>query len=123
MPTITAITHHVGVVSLSRTFKLMVYLKLEDIVSAKARENGGMTGIVDIYKWMNYVALEMVGQAGKSEIEVLFGFLTQSYLRRTGMGTSFGVMEGEEPEYLEAARQLLYANFSGEEHGDTRLTT
>jgi hypothetical protein len=60
---------------------MAVNIKLEDIVSAKARENGGMTGIVDIYKWMNHVALEMIGQAGESEIEVGLGFLAHSYLR------------------------------------------
>ncbi|CAE6445955.1 unnamed protein product [Rhizoctonia solani] len=40
-----------------------------------------------MHHWMSNVALEMIGQAG--------------------MGYSFGVMEGKEPEYLEASRQLF----------------
>ncbi|CAE6456781.1 unnamed protein product [Rhizoctonia solani] len=63
---------------------------LEDIITSKVRASGGNTAIIDIHNWMSNVALEMIGQAG--------------------MGYSFGVMEGKEPEYLEASRQLLLKN-------------
>ncbi|ELU40873.1 cytochrome P450 domain-containing protein [Rhizoctonia solani AG-1 IA] len=51
------------------------------------RDNGNNTGIIDIYKWMNNVALEMIGQAG--------------------VGHSFGVMEDKEIQYLDASHQVL----------------
>nr|AVI01412.1 steroid 19-hydroxylase [Thanatephorus cucumeris]QDJ74241.1 cytochrome P450-1 [Thanatephorus cucumeris] len=60
---------------------------LEDVVASKVRASGGKTGIVDMYTWMSNVALEMIGQAG--------------------IGHSFGVMEGKEPEYIDASRQLF----------------
>ncbi|CAE6442879.1 unnamed protein product [Rhizoctonia solani] len=60
---------------------------LEVVVTSKVRAGGGNTGIVDIYAWMSNVALEMIGQAG--------------------IGYSFGVMEGKEPEYLDASRQVF----------------
>ncbi|CAE6458178.1 unnamed protein product [Rhizoctonia solani] len=60
---------------------------LEDIITSKVRAGGGNTAVIDMHHWMSNVALEMIGQAG--------------------MGYSFGVMEGKEPEYLEASRQLF----------------
>ncbi|QRW18698.1 cytochrome P450 family protein [Rhizoctonia solani] len=58
-----------------------------DIVASRVRDNGNNTGIIDIYKWMNNVALEMIGQAG--------------------VGHSFGVMEDKEIQYLDASHQVL----------------
>ncbi|CCO36125.1 Cytokinin hydroxylase [Rhizoctonia solani AG-1 IB] len=58
---------------------------LEDAVASNVRANRCNTGIVDIHTWMSNVALEMIGQAG--------------------VGYSFGVMEGKEPEYLDVSRQ------------------
>ncbi|KAF8761758.1 cytochrome p450 [Rhizoctonia solani] len=60
---------------------------LQDIVASRVRDNGNNTGIIDIYKWMNNVALEMIGQAG--------------------VGHSFGVMEDKEIQYLDASHQVL----------------
>ncbi|GAB1525918.1 hypothetical protein RhiTH_009084 [Rhizoctonia solani] len=62
-------------------------LGLQDIVASRVRDNGNNTGIIDIYKWMNNVALEMIGQAG--------------------VGHSFGVMEDKEIQYLDASHQVL----------------
>ncbi|KAG8730214.1 cytochrome P450-dit2 [Ceratobasidium sp. 423] len=63
--------------------------RLEDIVMSKIQEGGGASAVVDIYKWTNYVALEMIGQAG--------------------MGHSFGVMEDQESSsgYLDAAGRFF----------------
>ncbi|CAE6383625.1 unnamed protein product [Rhizoctonia solani] len=66
---------------------LSYYYSIQDTVTSKVRANGGNIGIVDIYKWMNNVALEMIGQAG--------------------VGYSFGVMEDKEIEYLDASHQVL----------------
>ncbi|CAE6474313.1 unnamed protein product [Rhizoctonia solani] len=60
---------------------------LEDIITSKVQVHGRGTEVVDMYHWMSNVALEMIGQAG--------------------MGHSFGVMEGNEPEYLDASRKLF----------------
>ncbi|CAE6484408.1 unnamed protein product [Rhizoctonia solani] len=61
--------------------------QLEGIVKSKVRADGGTTGVVDIYKWMNYIAFEIIGRAG--------------------MGCSFGVMEDKVPEYLSASRDMF----------------
>ncbi|KEP45976.1 cytochrome P450 family protein [Rhizoctonia solani 123E] len=63
--------------------------RLEDIVMGEIQEGGGSSATVDIYKWMNNVALEMIGQAG--------------------IGHSFGVMEDQESlsEYLSAAGRFF----------------
>ncbi|GAB1525223.1 hypothetical protein RhiTH_008380 [Rhizoctonia solani] len=60
---------------------------LSEIVTSEVRTSGGNTAVVDIHHWMSNVSLEMIGQAG--------------------MGHSFGVMTGKEPEYIEASRQLF----------------
>ncbi|KAG8709135.1 cytochrome P450-dit2, partial [Ceratobasidium sp. 423] len=60
---------------------------LVDIVSAQVQINGGNTGVIDIFKWVNLVALEIIGQAG--------------------MGHSFGVLEGKIPEYLGASHDMF----------------
>ncbi|EUC56016.1 cytochrome P450 family protein, partial [Rhizoctonia solani AG-3 Rhs1AP] len=39
--------------------------RLEDIVMGEIQEGGGSSATVDIYKWMNNVALGMIGQAGR----------------------------------------------------------
>ncbi|CUA77338.1 Putative cytochrome P450 CYP13A5 [Caenorhabditis elegans] [Rhizoctonia solani] len=67
--------------------------RLEDIVMNKIQEGGGSSAIVDIYKWVNNVALEMIGQAG--------------------IGHSFGVMEDQETssEYLDAAGLFFPTTF------------
>ncbi|KAH7339123.1 cytochrome P450 [Rhizoctonia solani] len=61
--------------------------QLEDIIKSKVQVNSGTTGVVDIYKWMNYIAFEIIGRAG--------------------MGCSFGVMEDKVPEYLSASRDMF----------------
>ncbi|KAB5587723.1 Cytochrome P450 family protein [Ceratobasidium theobromae] len=60
--------------------------KFTDVVISQVQLQGGNTGIIDIYTWMNYIALEMIGQAG--------------------LGHSFDVMSGKEPEYLSASRDM-----------------
>ncbi|KDN35668.1 hypothetical protein RSAG8_11411, partial [Rhizoctonia solani AG-8 WAC10335] len=70
-----------------REFMNSVAHQLEDIVKSKVRADGGTTGVVDIYKWMNYIAFEIIGRAG--------------------MGCSFGVMEDKVPEYLSASRDMF----------------
>ncbi|KAG8749564.1 cytochrome P450-dit2 [Ceratobasidium sp. 423] len=62
-------------------------MRLVDIVSAQVQVSGGNTGVVDIFKWINLIALEIIGQAG--------------------MGHSFGVLEGKIPEYLGASRDMF----------------
>ncbi|CAE6536421.1 unnamed protein product [Rhizoctonia solani] len=64
---------------------------LEDIVTNRIQEGGSTSATVDIYKWMNYVALEMIEQGG--------------------MGHSFGVMENKESEYLKAAGRFFPTTF------------
>ncbi|KAG8727621.1 cytochrome P450-dit2, partial [Ceratobasidium sp. 423] len=61
--------------------------QLEDIVKSKVQVGDRTTGVVDIYKWMNYIAFEIIGRAG--------------------MGCSFGVMEDKVPEYLGASRDMF----------------
>ncbi|CAE6471531.1 unnamed protein product, partial [Rhizoctonia solani] len=65
--------------------------QLEGIVKSKVRLDGKTTGIVDIYKWMNCIAFEIIGRAG----------------RAAGMGCSFGVLEDKVPEYLSASRDMF----------------
>nr|AVZ23830.1 cytochrome P450 [Thanatephorus cucumeris] len=72
--------------NLTPTFNSIAHHLLE-IVTSEVRTSGGNTAVVDMHHWMSNVSLEMIGQAG--------------------MGHSFGVMTGKEPEYIEASRQLF----------------
>ncbi|KAH7327579.1 cytochrome P450 [Rhizoctonia solani] len=78
--------------------------RLEDIVMGKVQQGGGSSATVDIYKWMNNVALEMIGQAG-IRIEANFTVINAKMMGYQGIGHSFGIMEDTEPtsKYLEAA--------------------
>ncbi|CAE6512630.1 unnamed protein product [Rhizoctonia solani] len=38
--------------------------KLQEIIKLKIQAQGGNTGVVDMFKWLNVAALEMMGQAG-----------------------------------------------------------
>ncbi|KDN42455.1 hypothetical protein RSAG8_06772, partial [Rhizoctonia solani AG-8 WAC10335] len=63
----------------------------KDIVMNKIQEAGGASATIDIYKWVNYASLEMIGQAG--------------------MGHSFGAMEDKESDYLKAAGHFFPTMF------------
>ncbi|CUA74773.1 hypothetical protein RSOLAG22IIIB_05714 [Rhizoctonia solani] len=60
---------------------------LVDIITSQIQANGTNIEVVDIFKWVNLVALEIIGQAG--------------------MGHSFGVLEGKIPDYLGASRDMF----------------
>ncbi|CUA78357.1 Putative cytochrome P450 CYP13A5 [Caenorhabditis elegans] [Rhizoctonia solani] len=60
---------------------------LVDIITSQIQANGTNIEVVDIFKWVNLVALEIIGQAG--------------------MGHSFGVLEGKVPDYLGASRDMF----------------
>jgi hypothetical protein len=62
----TAIAHSVCRLS-QLTIPTDHALQLEDIVTAKVQASGGNSAVLDIYKWINYVALEIIGQAGEPE--------------------------------------------------------
>ncbi|KAJ1307117.1 hypothetical protein OPQ81_001235 [Rhizoctonia solani] len=64
---------------------------LEDIFMNKVQQGGGASAMVDIFKWLNYGAFEMIGQAG--------------------MGHSFDIMEGKESSYLKAADRFFPITF------------
>ncbi|CAE6354169.1 unnamed protein product [Rhizoctonia solani] len=49
--------------------------------------NEASTGVVDIFKWIHLISLEIIGQAG--------------------IGHSFGILEGNVPDYLAASRDFL----------------
>ncbi|KAH7332689.1 cytochrome P450 [Rhizoctonia solani] len=59
---------------------------LVDVITSRVQVNRGTT-VVDIFKWVNLVALEIIGQ--------------------TGMGDSFGALVGKVPEYLGASGDMF----------------
>ncbi|QRW26064.1 cytochrome P450 family protein [Rhizoctonia solani] len=61
--------------------------KLHEIVASEVQVNGGNTGVVDLFKWIHLISLEIIGQAG--------------------IGHSFGILEGKVPDYLAASRDVF----------------
>ncbi|KAF8688543.1 cytochrome P450, partial [Rhizoctonia solani] len=64
--------------------------KLHEIVASEVQVNGGNTGVVDLFKWIHLISLEIIGQAVLS-----------------GIGHSFGILEGNVPDYLAASRDVF----------------
>ncbi|EUC61521.1 cytochrome P450 family protein [Rhizoctonia solani AG-3 Rhs1AP] len=62
--------------------------QLVENVKAEVQAGGDNDKVVDIFKWVHLVALEMIGQAG--------------------IGHSFGILEGNVPDYLHASRDMLW---------------
>ncbi|CAE6403047.1 unnamed protein product [Rhizoctonia solani] len=61
--------------------------KLVEIMTSEVQTNGRNTEVVDLFKWIHLVSLEIIGQAG--------------------IGHSFGIMEGNVPDYLAASRDVF----------------
>ncbi|CAE6364085.1 unnamed protein product [Rhizoctonia solani] len=61
--------------------------KLVEIMTSEVQVNGGNTEVVDLFKWIHLVSLEIIGQAG--------------------IGHSFGILEGHVPDYLAASRDVF----------------
>ncbi|KAH7337419.1 cytochrome P450 [Rhizoctonia solani] len=61
--------------------------KLTEVVKSEVQVNGGNTEVVDVFKWVHLVSLEIIGQAG--------------------IGHSFGILEGNLPDYLDASRDMF----------------
>ncbi|CAE6409486.1 unnamed protein product [Rhizoctonia solani] len=61
--------------------------KLVEAVRSEVQMNGNNVEIVDVFKWVHLVSLEIMGQAG--------------------IGHSFGILEGNVPDYLDASRDVF----------------
>ncbi|CAE7152067.1 unnamed protein product [Rhizoctonia solani] len=60
---------------------------LVEAVRSEVQMNGNNVEIVDVFKWVHLVSLEIMGQAG--------------------IGHSFGILEGNVPDYLDASRDVF----------------
>ncbi|CAE6474050.1 unnamed protein product [Rhizoctonia solani] len=61
--------------------------KFVEILTSEIQTNGRNTEVVDIFKWVHLISLEVIGQAG--------------------IGHSFGILEGNVPDYLAASRDFF----------------
>ncbi|GAB1520142.1 hypothetical protein RhiTH_003215 [Rhizoctonia solani] len=61
--------------------------KFVEILKSEVETNETNTEIIDIFKWVHLVSLEIIGQAG--------------------IGHSFGILEGNVPDYLAASRDFF----------------
>ncbi|CAE6409925.1 unnamed protein product [Rhizoctonia solani] len=66
---------------------LAIFATLVENVKAEVQADGDNDKVVDIFKWVHLVALEIIGQAG--------------------IGHSFGILEGNVPDYLDASRDMF----------------
>ncbi|GAB1526240.1 hypothetical protein RhiTH_009407 [Rhizoctonia solani] len=61
--------------------------KFVENLKSEVELNEASAGVVDIFKWIHLISLEIIGQAG--------------------IGHSFGILEGNIPDYLAASRDFL----------------
>lgn len=61
--------------------------KLVEMMTSEVQINGENAEVVDVFKWIHLISLEIIGQAG--------------------IGHSFGVLEGDIPDYLDASRDVF----------------
>ncbi|CAE6499210.1 unnamed protein product, partial [Rhizoctonia solani] len=61
--------------------------KLTEAIKSEVQVNGRNSEVIDVFKWVHLVSLEIIGQAG--------------------IGHSFGILEGKIPDYLDASRDML----------------
>ncbi|CAE6483030.1 unnamed protein product [Rhizoctonia solani] len=65
----------------------LIFVILTESVKSEVQVNGGNTKVIDVFKWVHLVSLEIIGQAG--------------------IGHSFGILEGKIPDYLDASRDMF----------------
>ncbi|CAE6502790.1 unnamed protein product [Rhizoctonia solani] len=58
-----------------------------EMMTSEVQAKGGNTEVVDVFKWIHLISLEIMGQAG--------------------IGHSFGILEGNIPNYLDASRDVF----------------
>ncbi|KAF8717211.1 cytochrome p450, partial [Rhizoctonia solani] len=63
------------------------FIRFVEILKSEVETNETNTEIIDIFKWVHLVSLEIIGQAG--------------------IGHSFGILEGNVPDYLAASRDFF----------------
>ncbi|KAJ1301292.1 hypothetical protein OPQ81_003696 [Rhizoctonia solani] len=72
---------------IQRPMMTTIAQKLVEMITSEVQVNGRNTEVIDIFKWIHLVSLEIIGQAG--------------------IGHSFGILEGNVPHYLDASRDVF----------------